>query len=251
MSLTKIKSGVIFKEHQDPTEKEGESMISKSFQILIPPDTDIVLRAGSVEDMHAWLNVLQKESLSKEDLQAISDENGFQLMAKNANFIPKPFTLKFLSCEDVGVSADINEKHKKVMEDENCVYDCFNYDENQGYFGVYDGHGGRMAVEFIKENLHNYVYQAMQTIPNTLEALKSAYLEADKHLCLQLKNTKNKKEEDAGCTASSVILKWEESGHFMHCANIGDSRIVLNRGGKPERISVDHRAEKEKKKKKS
>jgi len=135
------------------------------------------------------------------------------------------------------------------MEDENCVYDCFNYDENQGYFGVYDGHGGRMAVEFIKENLHNYVYQAMQTIPNTLEALKSAYLEADKHLCLQLKNTKNKKEEDAGCTASSVILKWEDNAHFMHCANIGDSRIVLNRGGKPERISVDHRADNEEEKK--
>jgi len=113
MSLTKIKSGVIFKEHQDPTEKEGESMISKSFQILIPPDTDIVLKATSVEEMHSWLNVLQKESLSKEDLQAISDENGFQGMVKNANFIPKPFTLKFLSCEDVGVTSDINEKHKK------------------------------------------------------------------------------------------------------------------------------------------
>jgi serine/threonine protein phosphatase PrpC len=41
------------------------------------------------------------------------------------------------------------------MEDEAILFDCFSNDENLGYFAVFDGHGGRQTVDFVKDHLHD------------------------------------------------------------------------------------------------
>lgn len=40
------------------------------------------------------------------------------------------------------------------MEDEHVVIDKFHGDSTQGFFAVYDGHGGTDAVKFVAANLH-------------------------------------------------------------------------------------------------
>jgi serine/threonine protein phosphatase PrpC len=36
----------------------------------------------------------------------------------------------------------MNPSNRQTMEDESRAVDCFNGDKSQGFFAVYDGHGG-------------------------------------------------------------------------------------------------------------
>lgn len=40
------------------------------------------------------------------------------------------------------------------MEDDHIMLDEFAGDSSQAFFGVYDGHGGREAVDFVVRSLH-------------------------------------------------------------------------------------------------
>lgn len=86
---------------------------------------------------------------------------------------PKEYT----SIKGFGLKADRNPRHRRTME-VNSVFSCilsvikimrlllqktkdththvdgFAGNPKFGYFGVYDGHGGKQAADYIKENLH-------------------------------------------------------------------------------------------------
>lgn len=70
-----------------------------------------------------------------------------------------------MSAKGVGFSCDQNSRFRTTMEvlvklsnlvpkDEHVIVERFNGTSNLGFFGVYDGHGGRNAAVFVKENLH-------------------------------------------------------------------------------------------------
>jgi len=59
----------------------------------------------------------------------------------------------------------------------------------QAFFGVYDGHGGRKATDFVAENLHNLVFETMKncTVNEAKEeAVKAAYLKTDEEFLKQV-----------------------------------------------------------------
>ncbi|CAH9107891.1 unnamed protein product [Cuscuta epithymum] len=102
-----------------------------------------------------------------------------------------------------------------------------------GLFGVFDGHGGARAAEYVKQNLFSNLIKHPNFISDTKSAIADAYSHTDSEF-LKSENSQNK---DAGSTASTAILV----GDRLLVANVGDSRAVICRGGHAIAVSRDHK----------
>ncbi|CAI0376567.1 unnamed protein product [Linum tenue] len=102
-----------------------------------------------------------------------------------------------------------------------------------GLFGVFDGHGGARAAEYVKQNLFSNLINHPKFISDTKSAIADAYNHTDSEF-LKSENTQNR---DAGSTASTAILV----GDRLLVANVGDSRAVICRGGNAIAVSRDHK----------
>ncbi|KAL5699663.1 protein-serine/threonine phosphatase [Ranunculus cassubicifolius] len=102
-----------------------------------------------------------------------------------------------------------------------------------GLFGVFDGHGGARAAEYVKQNLFSNLIKHPKFITDTKSAIADAYNHTDSEF-LKAENSQNR---DAGSTASTAILV----GDRLLVANVGDSRAVICRGGNAIAVSRDHK----------
>ncbi|CAB79893.1 putative protein [Arabidopsis thaliana] len=102
-----------------------------------------------------------------------------------------------------------------------------------GLFGVFDGHGGARAAEYVKQNLFSNLIRHPKFISDTTAAIADAYNQTDSEF-LKSENSQNR---DAGSTASTAILV----GDRLLVANVGDSRAVICRGGNAIAVSRDHK----------
>mmetsp|Transcript_14569 Transcript_14569/g.25418 ORF Transcript_14569/g.25418 Transcript_14569/m.25418 type:complete len:297 (-) Transcript_14569:908-1798(-) len=104
--------------------------------------------------------------------------------------------------------------------------------ENLGLFGIFDGHGGPNAADFVRCNLFNNLLMALKFPGDLSGAIRDAYESTD----AQYLKLENGNRED-GCTAVTAIL----IGNRLWIANVGDSRAVLCRGGKAVAVTIDHK----------
>ncbi|CAN8229773.1 unnamed protein product [Cochlearia groenlandica] len=102
-----------------------------------------------------------------------------------------------------------------------------------GLFGVFDGHGGARAAEYVKQNLFSNLIRHPKFISDTTAAIADAYKQTDSEFL----NSENSQNRDAGSTASTAILV----GDRLLVANVGDSRAVICRGGNAIAVSRDHK----------
>ncbi|CAH8272162.1 unnamed protein product [Arabidopsis lyrata] len=102
-----------------------------------------------------------------------------------------------------------------------------------GLFGVFDGHGGARAAEYVKRHL----FSNLITHPKFISDTKSAIADAYTHTDSELLKSENSHTRDAGSTASTAILV----GDRLLVANVGDSRAVICRGGNAFAVSRDHK----------
>ncbi|CAF1903414.1 hypothetical protein Bca4012_049594 [Brassica carinata] len=119
---------------------------------------------------------------------------------------------------------------KKFMEDSHRVAPCSVGSSDTSFFGVYDGHGGCKAADFVAENLHKNVLEMLKDCKEKEEAFKAAYLRTDRDFL----------EEgvvSGACCVTALIQNQE-----MIVSNLGDCRAVLCRGGVAEALTTDHRA---------
>ncbi|EOA33967.1 hypothetical protein CARUB_v10021462mg [Capsella rubella] len=122
---------------------------------------------------------------------------------------------------------------KKFMEDGHRVVPCLVGSSKKGFFGVYDGHGGGKAAEFVAENLHKNVLEMMKNCKDKeekVEAFKAAYLRTDRDFLEQ-------GVVSGACCVTALIQDQE-----MIVSNLGDCRAVLCRGGVAEALTTDHKA---------
>jgi len=140
------------------------------------------------------------------------------------------------SVKSVGVSTEVNARFRRTMEDEHVLIDNFGQNSQSGYFAIYDGHGGRGAVEFVAKSLHENFLLELKTNTNPSEALKQSYLKTDD----QIKQTPI---QFSGTTAVSayITIPPDTKERFLYVANAGDARAVLNRNGNAVRLSYDHK----------
>ncbi|KAJ1260651.1 hypothetical protein BS78_10G249400 [Paspalum vaginatum] len=95
--------------------------------------------------------------------------------------------------------------------------------ETVGLFGVFDGHGGARAAEFVKQNLFTNLIKHPKFFSDTKSAIAETYTHTDSELL----KADTSHHRDAGSTASTAILV----GDRLVVANVGDSRAVICRGG--------------------
>lgn len=143
---------------------------------------------------------------------------------------------KYTSVKQVGVASDRNARFRRTMEDEHIMVDNFCGIPTQGYFAVYDGHGGRGAVEFTVKHLHKNLEIELQKEPpiKPLEAIRAAYLLTDKQLA-------ESQIQFSGTTSVSALVRFEGEERYLYSANAGDARAVLSRSGKAVRLTYDHK----------
>ncbi|XP_074295766.1 putative protein phosphatase 2C 14 [Silene latifolia] len=140
------------------------------------------------------------------------------------------------SFEDACVGLFSVKGKKKFMEDSHKILSCIHGNPNKGFFGVYDGHGGRKAVEFVEEHLHENIIEMVENCQGSTgkdEAVKAAYLRTDKEFL----------EQDVGSGACCITVLID--GGEMVVSNLGDCRAVVCRGGVAEALTKDHKPERE------
>jgi len=186
--------------------------------------------------------ILQQPNLLDDDDDEKTDEDLTEEDDSIMEYIPTVCT----SVKDVGVATDPNIRFRSTMEDEHIILDGFGNDPSCGYFAVYDGHGGRDAVEYTLKYLHENLLKEMQAmgnneIENIEEALKMAYLTTDANMGDYFSQNGI---HSSGTTTCSALIRKSKTGkeRWLYVANCGDARAVLGRDGKAIRLSYDHKA---------
>ncbi|CAN6475502.1 unnamed protein product [Victoria cruziana] len=139
---------------------------------------------------------------------------------------------KMVEAEGSGYCVVGKKGRRPVMED---GYGVIFDNPKQAFFGVFDGHGGRGAVDFVTERLGRNILSAAKDAPNGedgfREAIRTGYLTTDKEFLSQ--------GVGSGACATTVLV---ENGN-LHAANVGDCRAVLSRNGVAIPLTSDHRVE--------
>merc|ERR1712227_883054 len=109
---------------------------------------------------------------------------------------------------------------------------------NTDFYGLYDGHAGREAASWCGKHVHNVMLEHLKNGEEELESLEKSYPEVN----LSFKEYLNSDEftgqsKYCGTTAVSVYIKDND----IFVVNVGDSRAVISRNGKPLRLSYDHK----------
>lgn len=100
-------------------------------------------------------------------------------------------------------------------------------------FGIFDGHGGARAAEFLKDHL----FENLLKHPEFLTDTKKAICEIHKKTDSDFLDSESKTFRDDGSTASTAVLV----GKRLYVANVGDSRAVISKAGKAIPLSDDHK----------
>ncbi|CAM0946902.1 unnamed protein product [Alopecurus aequalis] len=105
--------------------------------------------------------------------------------------------------------------------------------ETVGLFGVFDGHGGARAAEYVKKHLFSNLIKHPKFMTDTNAAIAETFNHTDSEFL----KADSSQSRDAGSTASTAILV----GGRLVVANVGDSRAVVSKGGKAIAVSRDHK----------
>ncbi|XP_072984441.1 probable protein phosphatase 2C 52 [Typha latifolia] len=100
-------------------------------------------------------------------------------------------------------------------------------------FGVFDGHGGSRAAEYLKDHLFENLMKHPEFRIDTKLAISETYRKTDSNFLDSETNT----FRDDGSTASTAVLV----GNHLYVANVGDSRAVVSKAGKAIPLSNDHK----------
>lgn len=147
----------------------------------------------------------------------------------------------YSAVKNVGFFADRNAKHRRFMEDAHVIEDKFNGDDKQGFFGVYDGHGGKTAALFCQEHLHKILAEELTSLGDNIDddasieqAFRKTYEKTDEAMKPSI--------PAAGACAVTALVRTKKDGkRMLYVANAGDSRALLNRGGTALSLTKDHK----------
>jgi len=125
---------------------------------------------------------------------------------------------------------------RPTMEDDHILVDAFCGAPHLGFFGLYDGHGGRATVDFLTCSLYLNLrhYLSLHRNISMTKALEDCYKITDKQIHRQ-------QIYQSGATAVSLVI--DRKNEYLTVANSGDTRAVLCRKGKAIRLTKDHKAD--------
>jgi len=135
----------------------------------------------------------------------------------------------------VGSHSAIGKRHN--MEDDEIMVDAFCGVDSQGFFGLYDGHGGRATVDFVVKALHINLEQYLRSHPacDVSAGFRHSYMVTDGQL-------RRQSILRSGSTSVTCVIREVNGKRVLSTANVGDSRAVLGRAGQALRLTIDHKA---------
>lgn len=141
------------------------------------------------------------------------------------------------SVKEYAYVEDKNRKFRNEMEDTFCHKDILAKDESCGLFAVFDGHGGRHVADHCSETFAREFHKEIQKAKNSnlTPIFESVFQKIDKQVKLM-------DSDKCGATACVAIVRQELNNRVLYVGNVGDTRAVLSRSGKPLRLSKDHKA---------
>lgn len=95
--------------------------------------------------------------------------------------------------------------------------------------GVFDGHGGIEAAQYIRLNLHISLLSNINVGLSATEALKQSFVNINEQI--------HTSDIQSGTTATVALIR----GHSLYLAHVGDSRAVLIRNNKIIALTKDHK----------
>ncbi|XP_020672426.1 probable protein phosphatase 2C 57 [Dendrobium catenatum] len=107
-------------------------------------------------------------------------------------------------------------------------------DGPNAFYGVFDGHGGKHAAEFVCSNLLRFIMEDEDFPKHIEKVITSAFLHADTAFAEAC-------SVDSALASGTTALAALIVGRSLVVANAGDCRAVLSRRGKAIEMSSDHK----------
>lgn len=137
---------------------------------------------------------------------------------------------------------DTDVKDKDVSGFDNSQHSFGKDDEKEtrvSLHGVFDGHGGDVAAKEVSSKLESIFFSKL--FDNSSLGIKRALYDAVYGAEQHLMKVQPLLRDDSGTTACVVALDMDQG--VLYCANVGDSRAILCRGGTAMALSEDHKAD--------
>ncbi|CAG9331130.1 unnamed protein product [Blepharisma stoltei] len=145
-------------------------------------------------------------------------------------YSPRGNSVQNYSCKE-----ESNHRYRPYMEDGHKIIDSYLGDPNQGFFAIYDGHGGSEAVDYCKNRLHEELRKALHEFSDDVSmAFSRCFKKVDDQLRLAGAAT-------SGSTATIALIRKESHQRVLYVANVGDSKAVLVKSSGFEQLSYDHK----------
>ena len=113
-------------------------------------------------------------------------------------------------------------------------------------FGIYDGHGGNICADFLRDKLHSFIIQDKNFPSNPKNALIKGFQKAEEYFisnyALNKDNPNELYDKSGSCALIALIIE-----NICYIANVGDSRalISLNKGKDIRVLTTDHKPNEE------
>eukprot|EP00339_Tiarina_fusa_P022671 CAMPEP_0117003126 /NCGR_PEP_ID=MMETSP0472-20121206/4544_1 /TAXON_ID=693140 ORGANISM="Tiarina fusus, Strain LIS" /NCGR_SAMPLE_ID=MMETSP0472 /ASSEMBLY_ACC=CAM_ASM_000603 /LENGTH=352 /DNA_ID=CAMNT_0004703659 /DNA_START=811 /DNA_END=1865 /DNA_ORIENTATION=- len=127
------------------------------------------------------------------------------------------------------VGAAHTRGRRKDMQDATLLQGCFNDNQNEDFFCVFDGHGTQEPATYAAKNLPGILKSKLNEGKDEVSSLCEAFVTINQ----QMKPF----AVQCGTTAVACLIK----DQILYTANVGDSRAVLCRNKKAVRLTVDHK----------
>ncbi|XP_071737941.1 probable protein phosphatase 2C 25 [Rutidosis leptorrhynchoides] len=129
-----------------------------------------------------------------------------------------------------GFSVYCKKGKRDIMEDRFKAVK-FNGQHIQGFFGIFDGHGGTKAVEFAAENLDKNILIEVEKMGDMsiIEAVKQGYMNTDTQFL-------DKDQHGGTCCVTAIVRD-----KTLIVSNAGDCRALVSVGGVATPLTSDHR----------
>ncbi|KAL2929863.1 putative protein phosphatase 2C 27 [Bienertia sinuspersici] len=108
------------------------------------------------------------------------------------------------------------------------------YDEAVSFYGVFDGHGGKAAAQFVRDHLPRVIVEDADFPLELEKVVARSFIKTDSAFA---KSCTVGSSVSSGTTALTAMI----FGRSLLVANAGDSRAVLSRRGMALEMSKDHR----------
>ena len=106
------------------------------------------------------------------------------------------------------------------------------------YFAIYDGHAGNKCCNYLKQHLHQYIFESEFFPLNPIKAIEEGFKICEKDF-MNLVFSNNKLSDISGSCALVILIL----NDLCYAANVGDSRALysINDGKNFFQISRDHK----------